>query len=348
MPVGLRTLAALVTAITLLAAATIHQFDAAPYLRPQRLIDIGGRRLNLYCTGSGSPAVILDTDQDGSTVDWRLVQPQIAKDTQVCSYDAAGLGFSDPTQGPRDAAAYVADLHALLAHAHIGRPYVLVGYAFSGMSARLYADRYASELAGMVLVDPLIPYRNQRLAALIPKLAPLANNSGGIRELEMCRAAALEDRLRPGTAAFKTCMWTTGPGDPTLPSAVRDVLQQQWRRPQAWEDLISAARADNQSSAEVERAQRSYGHMPLIVLSSDPRADVHGMPLSKSDVARLTQAYEAWQNQVTKLSTIGVHHIVPGSTTSDIVTKRAAVVVSAILKTVDEVRQDGGPTRATR
>jgi pimeloyl-ACP methyl ester carboxylesterase len=104
-----------------LTAASAEQpvFDPSPYLHAQRLIDIGGRRLNLYCSGSGSPTVILDAGLGGTTAVWRLVQGTIAKATRVCSYDRAGMGFSDAAPLPRDAAAVVTDLHALLEKAAI-------------------------------------------------------------------------------------------------------------------------------------------------------------------------------------------------------------------------------------
>src|SRR5580658_7163606 len=77
-------------------AAEQVNFDPGPYLHAQRLVDIGGRRLNLYCTGTSSPTVVLDAGLGGSTAVWRHVQPVLARTTRVCSYDRAGMGFSDP------------------------------------------------------------------------------------------------------------------------------------------------------------------------------------------------------------------------------------------------------------
>ena len=71
------------------------------YLRPQRVVDIGGRRLNLICTGSGSPTVILEAGLIADAAAWRLVQPAVSRTTSVCSYDRAGLGFSDPAGPPQ-------------------------------------------------------------------------------------------------------------------------------------------------------------------------------------------------------------------------------------------------------
>ena len=53
---------------------------------PGRLIDVGGHRLHLWCTGAGAPAVILENGLGGSTAGWGFVQPDVARFTQVCSY----------------------------------------------------------------------------------------------------------------------------------------------------------------------------------------------------------------------------------------------------------------------
>jgi pimeloyl-ACP methyl ester carboxylesterase len=127
---------------------------AAPLDPPGVLVDLGGRRLHLWCSGAGAPAVILEAGAGAFSIDWALVQPQIAGSNRVCSYDRAGLGWSDsgPNAGKPDA--IVADLHALLAAAGVKPPYVMVGASMGGIYARLYDLAYPAEVAGMVLVDP--------------------------------------------------------------------------------------------------------------------------------------------------------------------------------------------------
>ena len=67
---------------------------------PGRLLEVSGRKLHLYCTGKGSPTVVLMAGGGAYAIDWALVQPKLAAETRVCSYDRAGLGWSDP--GPAD------------------------------------------------------------------------------------------------------------------------------------------------------------------------------------------------------------------------------------------------------
>jgi len=111
------------------AIATAGQPDPSlnVYGRPQQLVDIGGRRLNLYCLGHGTPTVILDGGLGRSTVVWRKVHAALAKTTRVCAYDRSGYGFSDPGPLPRDTRHLAGDLAAPTRAARLQPPYVLVG-----------------------------------------------------------------------------------------------------------------------------------------------------------------------------------------------------------------------------
>jgi pimeloyl-ACP methyl ester carboxylesterase len=154
----LRALFPLTAAILLgvLGMVPVHTFGSdqiAKYEPPGRLIDVGGRRLHLYCTGRGSPTVILEAGAGSFSIDWSLIQPDIAKTVRVCSYDRAGYGWSDP--GPEwdtvDQAAH--DLNTLLTKAGERPPYVLVGQSMGGLFARWYQHEYPEQVAGMVLVE---------------------------------------------------------------------------------------------------------------------------------------------------------------------------------------------------
>jgi pimeloyl-ACP methyl ester carboxylesterase len=120
---------------------------------PGTLVDIGGQRLHLNCTGSGSPAVILESGTGDVSVIWALVQPRVAAFTRVCSYDRGGYAWSEPGSRPRTFAQLALELHTALDPLHVGPPYVLVGQSFGGFVVRGFASRYRSEVEGMVLVD---------------------------------------------------------------------------------------------------------------------------------------------------------------------------------------------------
>ena len=149
----MKSLTATASAFLLLAGAA----SAAPgddlYARPGRLVAASGTRLNLYCTGNGSPAVVFDSGWEDWAPVWAIVQPQVAKWTRACSYDRAGAGFSDAGPMPRTCIRIADELHAALGNAGIEGPYVLVGHAFGGDNVRTFAARYAAETAGLVLVE---------------------------------------------------------------------------------------------------------------------------------------------------------------------------------------------------
>ena len=117
-----------------------------------RMIDVGGHRLYVECTGSGGPEVILQAGLGASSSSWAGIAPAVAETTTVCSYDRAGHGRSDEA-GPQDGVALATDLHTLLERAGVPGPYVLVGHSSGGPYVRVYAARYPEQVAGMVLLD---------------------------------------------------------------------------------------------------------------------------------------------------------------------------------------------------
>jgi hypothetical protein len=115
--------------------------------RGQR-VDVGGYRLHIHCLGEGSPTVVLDAGLGGFSLDWSLVQPELAATTRVCTYDRAGYGWSDPGPQSRTPGQIVEELHTLLLNADIEGPYVLAGHSAAGKPVRLYADRYPHDAVG--------------------------------------------------------------------------------------------------------------------------------------------------------------------------------------------------------
>ena len=148
----MRRVAALLGAVSLFVAPLAAQGDIGP--PPGRLVDVGGHRLHLYCTGTGAPTVVLASGASAFAIDWALVQPEVARTNRVCSYDRAGMGWSDSTGLVPTAERSVTELHTLLRAAGEKAPYVLVGASLAGLHVRLYQLRYPAEVAGLILVDP--------------------------------------------------------------------------------------------------------------------------------------------------------------------------------------------------
>lgn len=138
---------------------------AKDFPAPGRLVDIGGRQIHLNCEGEGTPIVVLEAgaDTSGSPL-WQPVQEQVARFTRVCSYDRAGIMWSDPAKGPRNSIAIAEDLHKVLRAANEKPPYVMVGASMGGPYVMTFTKYYGKEVAGMVLVDASHPEMTARLA----------------------------------------------------------------------------------------------------------------------------------------------------------------------------------------
>ena len=155
----------LIAASTIVCAAVIagviyeliyEHNDTRRFPQQGRSVDIGGFRLNIHCTGTGAPAVILESGLGIPAIGWDLVQPGVQKFTQVCSYDRAGYGWSDPGPLPRTSRQIAKELHVLLHNAGVPSPYILVGHSLGGFNVRVLNGLYRKEVAGMVLVDSSI------------------------------------------------------------------------------------------------------------------------------------------------------------------------------------------------
>ncbi len=127
--------------------------DAARYPAPGQMMVVEGHQMHLNCVGAGSPTVVLESGFSSTSLDWGLVQPEIAQFTRVCAYDRAGLGWSEVGPEPRTPRHVATELHTLLQNVDIEAPYVLVGQSIGGKYIRIYADLYPGEVSGMVMVD---------------------------------------------------------------------------------------------------------------------------------------------------------------------------------------------------
>ena len=170
---------------------TVREYlDAKAYPPPGQLVDVGGYRLHLQCTGSGSPTVVLEPGQGGVSSDLAWIAPAVARDTTVCVYDRPGRGWSDAADGPQDGDQIAANLHTLLDRAHVPGPYVLAGHSFGGLYVQAFAAKFPDQVAGLVLLDSTAPK---------PGPAP-PTNSGSYNGLHRVLDIVLHDRpLRSGT-----------------------------------------------------------------------------------------------------------------------------------------------------
>lgn len=279
---------------------------------PGQRVDIGGLKMHIDCNGEGGPTVILDSGLGDTYISWRKVQPQIAKFVRVCSYDRAGLGYSDSSSRPRTSKDIAEELHALLQATAIAPPYILVGHSMGGFDVRLYASLYRNEVAGMVLVDASHPEQEKRLP---PELKTLEGS--WMREAEFME-------------------YTMPFGIPRLLGLCDDdpvARAAECNRHTAREG-VAEMRAFAESAAQTA-ATAPLGDMPLAVLSHDPEKPSADLP---ADLAKSTnEAWEKMQEELAHLSTHGTRTIARNSA-HYIQLDRPDVVVDAIRNIVEQAR----------
>lgn len=293
-------------------AGAVYQFveyraDIGKYPAPGKLIDIGGYRLHLLCSGAGSPTVIFEAGIGDDSLTWAKVQPTIARTTRACSYDRAGYGWSDPSPKPRDARTIAQELHVLLSAAGVGGPFVLVGHSLGGMLVREYTGLYRSDVVGMVLVDSTSPNQFRRMIG-----------SGRANDEFIRKEGYFQDTMIFGWPRLNG--WCDN-----WPLAERDVRRATECRFRPWITHVDEYKALDKDSTEV-LAAGTFGDMPLIVLT-EGAATTNDPPNS----------FEAMQKELVGLSTRGSQVFVPGGHMIQV--DHPQPVIDAVLNIVAEARQ---------
>lgn len=270
------------------------------YPPPGKVYAVNGHAMHLYCTGAGSPTVVLESGHAESFLVWGKVQPDLSQTTRVCSYDRAGLGWSEAVDGPRDADHIAAQLHDLLATAGIDGPLVLMGHSGGGLYIRSYAARYPAQVAGLVFLD-----------ASTLGTAPLPAS-----------IAALDHHGALAMGLFKAAIALGIPramGACSTPPPGFGATANLWRADACKPDYVTAVAREQAagpaSRAEVRQAG-DFGDLPVLVLSRDtrlPRPRALPAPVSTADWQRANALHDAGQERLAHLSTHGRRIIAKGS-----------------------------------
>jgi len=257
--------------------------DNNKFPAPGKIYDVGVRRMHLNCTGSGTPTVILEAGGASSSKEWLLVQEELSKSTQVCSYDRAGFGWSDPVLGGLTFEEGAVDLNSLLSSAGMTGPYVFVGSSKGGFHARTYARLYPSDVSGMILLDSAEEEHLFSQVEVVERSAGMSRNISMVSRFGIIRLAL---RFAPGILAL-----------PPIPEEIKPALFSELARPEYWKAASLEPFAYTLTPEEM-RVLGGFGELgdtPLIVIT-------HGIPFTGKEAFK-DEGWLASMERLTNLST---------------------------------------------
>lgn len=304
-------------------------FSMSPTIPPPNgiLVDVGGHRLHIHNRGEGSPTVVFESGGASWSLDWHMVQTEVARFTATCSYDRAGYGWSDPGPKPRTSEQIVQELHVALNRAGIKEPYILVGASFGGHTVRLFAKHYPDEVVGIVLLDARHEAISSRMPAAWRQL-----ETAGKRMYQFLRLAS-----RLGALNLLGKLMGEKAAPPIvrqLPPEIRSVYLAVGFQPKYFEsnldELASGVESDKQLSAT-----GSLGAIPLTVIR-------HGLPdlFARMPSEQARQAEKVWQELQFELSCLSSRSrlLVAAKSGHGIQIDQPEIVVEAIRQIVEVAR----------
>ena len=302
---------------------------ARRFRAPGQLVDVGGHRLHVACSGTGRPYVLLEAGIAASSLSWAPVQPAVARFTRACMYDRAGLAWSDVPSRARTFDRIVDELEAVLSRVAPGERCILVGHSFGSFVVRAYAMRHPELVAGLVLVDPAIEWltpnaerayrlrRAQRLSRLGGYLAHLGIPRACLAMLIGGAPSAPQRFSRLfGETAAQTLARLVGEVR-KLPPETYPMMQEFWSLPKCYHamaDHLAALERDGASIAQIETSPT----IPTTVISSG------NQPREQIDA----------QRRLADASHVG-RHVIAGRSTHWVQFDEPELIIEAIRAIVD-------------
>ena len=284
--------------------------DLRAYPPPGQMVDVGGYRLHINCVGAGSPTVVIDAGLGDWSASWsNRVQPEAARTTRVCTYDRAGMGWSEPGPLPRTATHFAQELHTLLHKARVPGPYVLVGHSMGGLTVRVFAHAYAAEVAGVVLIESMHPRQAKPSDSTTPP-----------------QVAAPASRLSIYTLPARIGLLRLLAGPLDLKSGLSPEVANAYVAfsvvPRSIQTYIDEGKGMPESLAQAG-AVTSFGAVPLIVLSRGQDQE---------------QRWQEMQADLLHLSS-NSQHLIADQSGHNVQLDQPAAAVEAIVKMVEQIRR---------
>ena len=290
-----------------------------------QLVDIGGYRLHIFCTGqseAGEPTVIIEAGSGSVGLMWSLVQSETSRFARICTYDRAGLGWSEPSPHPRTSDVITNELHTLLANARVVGPYILVGHSLGGIFVREYQYKFPQQVAGIILVDS----GDGDLEKFMAGTQYMQTMSQFIKVSQTFSSTGL---IKVFTGL--SILLSSEPAYPELPAQSAKAIQAMTAKitETGTTEVAALPRIWEESRAH----KKSMGNLPLTVI-------VHGHCSSCSqDPAQLAMEENGWlelQKHIASLSTNSRLIVANPQTGHDVQIDQPGLIVDAILAIITQ------------
>jgi len=334
-----RVLLSLVILLCVIAAgSTIFNAAALRYYRsiypaPGTIYRVNGHDMHIYCTGEGSPTIVLEAGLGDDSLKWGKVQPELSKTTRVCSYDRAGFGWSTPGPDPRDADAIASELHALLQQAGVRGPIVLMGHSIAGIYIRAYATRYPQDVTGLIVVDGATPLQEDHGSAELR--AAMSHSKYVYYPYVLFTALGLQ----------RVAGWCSAERGFEEPAATRIAQLECGKQFSAiWREYTNMQR-----SGEERINTGPYRDLPVLIFSRDPELDSRSTELPPKLALEASVVWDQDQEALKRLSNRSRRIIAKGSghhipiDRADLLNREVPIFIQQIGN--HELRTDYGSTK---
>jgi pimeloyl-ACP methyl ester carboxylesterase len=334
-----RVLLSLVNLVcVLLAGCTAYNAVALRYYRalyplPGKIYSVNGHDMHLYCTGEGSPTIVLESGGGNGMLKWAKVQTALSKTTRVCSYDRAGFGWSTPVPGPRDANTIADELHALLQQAGVRGPFVLMAHSRGGLYIRAYTAHYPEDVTGLIFIESAAPLYEDRES---PELRAATSHSQYVYyPFILLMATGLQ---RPMGA----CSAEPGFDQPDASRIAQLECGRQF-------DPIFREYMSTHRDGEETINTGPYGDIPVLIFSRDTQLDQQNMNLPPKLAVEESTLWDREQEAFKRLSTHSRRIIAKGSghpiqvERADLINREVAIFIQQLRS--NEQRTDYGSTK---
>ncbi len=317
----------------------ILRFTASVEPPAGELVDVGGYKLHISCvgpegkTGDDLPTVVIEAGAGVSSPVYHWIQDGVSKTTKVCVYDRAGLGWSDPSDLPRDAKTINTALHTLLDRSGIKRPFVFVGHSIAGLYMRDYVERYPGEVAGLVFLDPSHPKQNQMFGL---------TDSQRAEQMDSIKTKLFLVKLVMRLGVQEVFNPLNGGDMSSYPENIRKQTDYLSKQPGNIDTVLIEAE-DFEKAGEQAAQNKSLGDLPVVVISATKEMHPGTLPEGVS-AEKFLATFVGLHGEIAILSTRGEHVKIDTANHMSLITNKenAEKALPYILKVVRESTKSPG------